>query len=215
MENNDENTSSVLPELVSVTQTWSGSVDDVELRRLCETALTALYEEERALQSAFASANAAFYAPDNHGLAYWLYETTLCYLIFKAWIPYTCVVWDWAEARPGKRRGRSAIDLTVHDPDDRSRIRFAFEAKYWMSEAQTPWVLKDAEKLAGASADRKFLIAFWRTDESQFGEYNQKVTDVATRKHWMRIFSGRFPCHVAGKPGWSFVLDVVELLSAK
>lgn len=151
---------------------------DSDLARLCTAASRELEREDRALQAAFEEgAKRGHYGEVGQGLTYWLYETTLVYIIFRAWIPIANVAWEHAigssstrpsEISAGRRGASEKCDLMLLD--DKNAPQAAFEAKWWNSSsaAAGALLLEDAAKLRRTCEDlEKYLLAFWWGTDAQ------------------------------------------------
>ncbi|MDJ0783962.1 MAG: hypothetical protein QNJ22_18470 [Desulfosarcinaceae bacterium] len=199
-----------------------GRTDDA-LRRLFRAAARALQAEDASLAKSFAMAPQAFdrfYADSNHGLGYDLFETTLVYFIFKAWIPLTRVAWEQGYEAPDLKWA----DLVVYDKDDAPK--YVFEAKWWMHETQLKrkQLLKEAVKLLDWAGDhRRFLLTFWYSDYASLEEDLLAVDDFRTDAHkssnitFTKVFFGAFPTEIqaeqwASRQGY-FGMMVLEVAS--
>ena len=153
------------------------------------------------------------------GLTYWVYETTLVYLIFKAWAPHKYVVWDW-EGPPNAISGRkNPVDLilTVEPGQE-----FGIEAKWWNTQRAELAMDTDANKLLNwierAPQRRGFLMAFWWTDfgslatdqddarawrdpQASFTRLSSVVSNIWTSGQGGRRFSGRQWSSAKGQRG--------------
>jgi hypothetical protein len=142
------------------------------LTRLFPKALEALYNENQSLVDAFKSAPRPLLdmyrkpphpaLTTNEGLVYWLFETTLVYSIFKAWIPLAHTVWE--DRYPG--RSRRKIDLMVRPVVGDFGTTWGFEAKWCQpaNDDSTFWLWDDAAKLVIARDLReRFVLAFWHS----------------------------------------------------
>lgn len=179
---------------------------DKPLIQLLRIAGAALHEEERALNGAFAgSTERAFYQETPQGLAYWLYETTLVYLIFKRWVAMAPVVWDWDRGRRG-----GALDLVVRQRRARTKIRYAFEAKWWNAGGPALFA-NDDSKLQALSHGRGFVMAFWWSESSRLPKHDSAVGDFSRRAGWSRIYQATFPMHHHRRGDWRFAMDVIEV----
>lgn len=68
--------------------------------QLGRAAVLALRAEDVSLHAAMSATEE--FKKEARGLTYWLYETTLCYIVFKAWAQRWHVKWDWEPA--GRKR---------------------------------------------------------------------------------------------------------------
>lgn len=152
---------------------------DTKYIALFERASAALAKENRALERAFAATkakNGHHYLKVGHGLTYWLFETTLVYVIFKDWLRDTPVVWEHALARSrDEKKGQKTVDLVVFDDGrEEAAVEAAIEAKWWNdSRKKTRSSLEsDVKKLRAGFPDakRRYLMTFWwcKRDEAEF-----------------------------------------------
>lgn len=141
--------------------------------RLLVAAEAALAAEDSALALAFAKCPDGKAGRENApGLTYWVYETTLAYVLFKAWLPLARV--DWEPRYSSDARGSSRLlDLRVWDPSTRRpRRSIAFELKWW--NAHSAGLEADAVKLRDATAEYRYILAFW---------WNRPDAWTADRRH--------------------------------
>jgi hypothetical protein len=141
-----------------------------ELYRLCKVATEAHEKEDVVLRQAL-DAQSAAYSDVAHGLTYWLFETTLVYIIFRSWAPLANVAWEHAvgekRVRPsaftdGRRGASEKCDLVLRGEGNVPRA--AFEAKWWNSNAPAAGAMlqADVRKLRRTCAGtHKYLITFW------------------------------------------------------
>jgi len=193
---------------------WSADGGDPDVALLGQRAAQALLQEDRALRARMrGSSAAADYQDDAAGLTYWLYETTLVYLVFRAWCLDHHVVWDWlgpGASSPGGR-GKRQLDLVV-ELDDR---RVGFEAKWWNTKAAGLSMCHDAAKLRNWRCrrpnDNGYLMAFWWTDSARL-EDDQNAADEWFTAQGLRLeYRASFP--TAGPQGKArrFFLDLIEV----
>jgi hypothetical protein len=169
--------------------------------RLFWAALAGLQAEDAALNQCFTkhtkyTKNA--YRDVAHGLTYWLFETTLVYVIFKAWIPKVHVIWEHPLRQPKPRRtsrsGRGGAfrkcDLIVKEG---GKTVMAFEAKWWNDNtARTFASLEaDAKKLrtafpARANVDR-YILSFWSGWESDWVKDVDKANKLLARVNGLTL----------------------------
>lgn len=158
------------------------------LEQLADIAKAGLEEEDKLLsgllskqvpasaESGSAAKKRAF-GRVGRGLSYWLYETTLVYLVWRSWIKEgvpAALDWTVADLSFGEKtasklsKGRR-FDLVVFDDNN---IRFAFEAKWWnnSSKGTRAQLRRDANKMRKepmlAAAD-KYLLVFWHETAAQ------------------------------------------------
>jgi hypothetical protein len=198
-----------------------------DFQKACRLAACALYAEDRALRAAMRADARTKYARERQwkgtergaafGLTYWLYETTLVYLIFRAWARRWYVKWDWARIGNSRRR----LDLVL-EVGRRSR-ECGLEAKWWNTR-QGGWSMTyDQEKLRDWRRGNKqrreaFLVAFWWVEDPENApkkvrkKYKDYVADRATQrsgKHLKITYRASFP--TCGPQGMRrFFMDVYD-----
>lgn len=140
---------------------------DPALRRLLTLAAEALYDEDDALYAAFsASPSSAFGPARNHGLAYWLFETTLVYFVFKRWLLAGFGA-EWEYPYLGDRQAKADL-ITVDTQNAPDRL---FEVKWWnRDDAKTNQrVIDDVRKLLSWDGTiHRYLITFWTENIEDF-----------------------------------------------
>lgn len=137
-------------------------ITDPFARTLILSAASAVEDEERELARAFATFPRR--SADGHttyhrqGLAYAVYETTLCYVIWKRWLT---IVEDavWEDHPPDT--ARKMVDLQVHTHD----ATYLFEAKWWLRDSNA-LLDKEAQRLREMGRDtsrryHRYLLTFW------------------------------------------------------
>ena len=123
----------------------------------------ALQQEDRALKKSFENAGNeghTWYEGVNHGLLYWVFETTLVYAIFKEWIPTAVTLWEAAY----HQRSATHLDLRVHPVPGQKSPSWGFEAKWWQgtNKKYTEGLMNDARRLLDAAGlTDRFLLTFW------------------------------------------------------
>jgi hypothetical protein len=157
---------------------------DEEESALFSAALTALKDEDRAFSECFPKDHPLKNYPNvAHGLAYWLFETTLVYFVFKAWLklPGVTVAWEHALRQAEAERSDPDVEgrMGAHEKcdlvllDGKGNARRAFEAKWWTNNSRKTGqaLLVDAAKLRrGFDANtEKYLLTFW---------YGSKASDT-------------------------------------
>ena len=134
--------------------------DRPELLRVLRVAARALQSEDQSLRSALeAQEDIARKISNGHGLTYWVYETTLVYTIWKAWLRETKVSWEVAK-RTGDKDPIKWFDLRLEIGGQEILV----EAKWWNSAANKALsqVLSDIDKLEGArETNAALLLTFW------------------------------------------------------
>ena len=142
------------------------------------------------------------------GLAYPVYETTLCYTIFKRWLEVAeadDVLWDW---HPKVGSGQ-LVDLQVVGPSGLYR----FEAKWW---GRGDALERDREKLSRHEGSKDCLLAFWWDSESAKNRDRdaKAVADAQERLQAPGVFCTWFKtgCHPKLNPNeWYFAFAAFQL----
>lgn len=146
-------------------------------QELFRAAVDQLKAEDEALNSAMSEGRAATggYVDVARGLTYWLFETTLVYLIFRAWVRIDHVAWEYAvgpsserpDAYTERRRGASEKCDIVLLGNTNSPVA-AFEAKWWNAELSGRALLSDVKKLRRTCPIiDKFLLTFWWSTDTE------------------------------------------------
>lgn len=174
------------------------SANDGVLTELMESAGQELAQENATLSELIEKAatqtskgHDAAYGRAGRGLSYWLYEDTLVYLVWKAWVRLgKAVAWDWTVrdlrgSRPERPQNgdKQKIDLVVFGSDAAPRI--AIEAKWWNLASAVPAMLADADKLADSqvlAGSDKYLMAFWWDLSSRMTTWPDAVGKVTQRR---------------------------------
>lgn len=168
---------------------FEGNEGDAKYKDLLEAAARALCRENAELEGLFEKRESE-YRHVSQGLGYWLYETTLVYVIFKAWIPLAKVEWDWPEKDREKRR----VDLRTLAPH-----KAYFEAKWCNAPGAERGMEHDAKKLKelGGDGDR-YVLAFW-WDEEEKKDKNRRWIDEQreSRPDLQCAYWARFPTRIA------------------
>ncbi len=214
-----------------------GPPDD-ELASLMEVAACALLAEDQRLAAGLRGTplTAASGAPGwtaaqqghtaiarvGHGLSYWVYETTLVYVIWRAWIESGRVAaWDWTlRELAGRERiphgdGGLRYDLVLFRGDEPHAV---FEAKWWNLDTDAVRLAldEDAAKLRGSrffAGARKFLIVFWFEQKTQSDEMQRDVATFCAAAGLTFRGSAKFDANFLARTqrvGGSFVLGVLE-----
>jgi hypothetical protein len=139
-----------------IREQWLIKRQNPELRKLLSSAARALQEEDAELSRLLARN-----AEANRGLLYWLFETTLVYIIFKAWLKEGIdVEWEVAYVKANASKG----DLLVRHNGRRHAL---FEAKWWPdnSTKTSRFLESDLYKMASwkGSLKVRVLLCFWFT----------------------------------------------------
>jgi hypothetical protein len=140
---------------------WEVEVNDPLLALLLPAATRGLHEEDQKLANTFRrapSSNRLF--ERNQGLGYWLFETTLVYIIFKSWLPLAEIEWE-VRYPPECSPTHKSADLVIFA---NNIARYVFEAKWWMTNSMNVEILKDiARTRSWPHLEGRFILAFWRS----------------------------------------------------
>lgn len=190
-------------------------------REICElgsAAAVALAIEDRHLNVALTSTKGDAYRASGvaAGLTYWLYETTLVYLVFKSWAPRWHVKWDFVRASEQHRGPGGPIDLVVTSNVGAGEI--AFEAKWWTTRTgKALW--DDAEKLGKwvrAAADgehrARYLLAFWWSDADTLTDHLRDATSWSEGKAELVYRASFATAPPLDKPSRRMFVDIVKPL---
>ncbi len=191
------------------------TIVDPFLNDLLQSASKALFEEEAQLANAFAKRQRPLtrFGTERHGdkmqgLAYPVYETTLCYTIFKRWLEVAKaddVLWDW---HPKVGSGQ-LVDLQVVGPS----ALYRFEAKWW---GRVEALERDREKLSRHEGSKDCLLAFW-WDAENAKNRDRDAKAVAAAQGRLQapgVFLSSFAtrCHPDVNPKeWYFAFAAFEL----
>lgn len=194
---------------------WQKWFDDEKDRHPLLTALLpaaaeALYTEDRQLFAAFgASPSRDKLTGLNQGLGYWLFETTLAYVVFRAWLRCGWAIWE----SKYEKQNRIA-DLVVVDSVGGNLV---FEAKWWMSNS-TSALVKDMGKIREwRHAKGRYLMAFWHSPFTQI-QWDRDLAQVISfcGKEAQLTYMATFPTDVAAtrtpeKSGSYFAFAVMQV----
>ena len=189
---------------------------DPELAALMEVAAAALYAEDQHLARILDAGSAhgatsthPAIANVGHGLSYWVYETTLVYVIWRAWLESGHVAaWDWTlqelALRDRIRKGEGGLryDLVLYESSVEPHM--VFEAKWWNLDTDRvrSALDEDAAKLRGSrffAKARKFLIVFWHEQESESARMFRDVEAYANGARFAIRGTARFEARFLGK----------------
>jgi len=170
-------------------------------------AMRALHKEDRALKKAFESCPSKSMVVSNKGLGYWLFESTLVYMIFKAWLPHGEVAWEAAY-----KNSRKKADLKV-------KVRgetWVIEAKWWPNTQKKTMksLHSDINKMQKLHRERRFLLTFWISPCRAWSTERPEVENIGMEGVALR-YIGRFRTDMErtrGKGGGSnFALALFEV----
>ncbi|HTA88523.1 MAG TPA: hypothetical protein VK745_03070 [Polyangiaceae bacterium] len=178
-------------------------------------AADALSKEDVALREALRNSIAASqYKECAAGLTYWLFETTLVFVVFKAWAPHRYVEWDCTGPTNRVTRQKNPIDLVVKEQSGRE---LGIEAKWWNSQRVELSLDTDANKLLnwideGAEGKRAaFLLAFWWTTEASLLHNQKEALEWCKRKGRQLVYRSSFPTRGPQDERRRFFLDVMAV----
>jgi len=181
------------------------------IEKLGHDAAHALHGEDAVLRTVM---NPKKFGTEPRGLTYWLYETTLVYVIFKAWARSHDVKWDWEPVHQGARGAPQHLDLWVKEDG----CELGFEAKWWNTDAARPYLEHDASKLRRwmaalpAGRSRGSLMTFWWCDD-ELDRWKQEAIDWATKPRRELVYHAWFSTlDRTGSPSRTFVLMLIEIM---
>jgi hypothetical protein len=165
--------------------------------RLSSESIRLMTIAAHALRAADAALNAAFLASRalrtgqitwNEGLAYPVFETTVVYEVFKAWLPIASVHWEVRYEGGSQKQA----DLVVE-----GKSTMVFEFKWWLSnQAKALGCLQeDVNKLRewpGPGVERILVALWWGWDWDQ----DRRDIEAARVEHADLAWLSRFPTHV-------------------
>jgi hypothetical protein len=197
------------------------SCADADLHSLLLRGLEALQQENESLAAAFQPPQQpprSFYKETNQSLAYWVFETTLVYILFKAWLPSERVRWE--DGYPGSRKNKA--DLVIFRDDNNPKARWVFEAKWWliMSDKMLRFIRADLEKLLRwRDTDGRVLLAFWYSPQHRrqkdLNEVDLFCHNPIGSVQPRCVFAGEFPIHTKWtKHDWNFTMVAIQLHKA-
>jgi hypothetical protein len=169
-----------------------------DLLQFLRAAMDALRQEDLVLKHVFESCldtDKQFYSKRNQGLSYYLFETTLAYVIFKVWLSLGRVEWESSYPHSSEK-----ADLVVFDQIPQNRARWVFEAAWWWnySRKQIDKLLYDADKLlTWPDADGRILLTFWYGKVDSWPKDSSKIEDVIAHEFnnsVRREYFGAFAC---------------------
>lgn len=151
---------------------------DSPLPRLFRAALRGIKEEMSQLGRAFAQAPNShhdFYKKGDHGLGHWLFESSLPYTVFKAWIPFVQVTWE----KPYED-GAAPFDLVVYEENGSHNTKsWTFETKWWMDriDATTLALKTDFSHMEQwkEERERRILLGCWYWTKEAFDERRDEI----------------------------------------
>ena len=169
---------------------------DPDVDSLMKAAVAALRREDEELNTALSALDKRARSGLNRGLGYWLYETTLVYVVFKEWIRHRhYVVWDW----PNIDRGSKRVDLRVRP---KRKGEWGFEFKWCNTGTSTNALEADAKKLREMMKDelsRGFLVGVWWNKCTSNGVIAKDVKWIQDVAHHLEVtprFFQTFPTHI-------------------
>lgn len=134
------------------------------------------------------------------GLSYWLYETTLVYIIWRSWmLQGEAAAWDWtakdlsSAQSPMHDAAREQLDLVLLGERG---PRFIFEVKWWNdpSTKTRSAIEADINKLRRFSSSASTaLLLFWLETKAQSDGYEAEVAQFAKMNSLTNIGRLSFP----------------------
>jgi hypothetical protein len=197
-----------------------------------EAAASALSDEDALLAKALTEVrarSAAHKQAFEHvgiGISYWLYETTVVYLIWRAWVTAgTAAAWDWTVAdlegfQSGRDDGGLRFDLVVFGNSRKPEL--AFEAKWWNRDnaAARRALRDDAFKLRDSrilESAKKYLMVFWHEPDHTEAKYRDEVAAFCKEERLRPAGDARFPARFRDGGSdvlGSFVIALLEVTKA-
>jgi hypothetical protein len=162
-----------------------GARDDKLLDRLLNDGLSALQREDDEIGTLLRKSHPkASLEGFNAGVLYWLYETTLAYLVLKAWLQSTPAHWEhqYPPYMQGTRGSKLKADLVVNRAG--SPV-WAFEAKWFPNtQAKMMGYLEHdvARLLRWVELERRFLLIFWSGAAPSFKEDWARRRDAVSQR---------------------------------
>jgi hypothetical protein len=215
--------------------------ENVELGSLMDIATAALRSEDKTVAGLIEMAGAT--EPESasrhsangagRGLSYWVYETTLVYIVWRAWMKEgkaTALDWSGAQlegaAATRSKDGGKSYDLVVFSA--KPRHGFVFEAKRWnySPDAMTTAIRADANKLRKMPRElplledpQRYILLFWykgpdtRDDRKllQLASFCKEASLAPAGKATFPAWLWRGKTQLRG----SFVLSALKVLSGQ
>lgn len=218
----------------------TGNLRDTDLADLFLSAAEALLKEDTRLETAFrrvsrgaeargaGGAVDAAYGTVGHGLSYWLYETTLVYLVFRSWIEAGyAVAWDWTgvdleararssvgDVRPERKKRYDLVQFGAN-----RQIKRVFEAKWWNTNDMGR-LEGDVQKLSFQSerptqgAERYLLVFWWGTNFDKDRNTSEELANASRLKVLAHAhFAADVVCHGRRSEGY-FAIGLIGLTAS-
>lgn len=165
--------------------------NNLKLESLLNSANHALKKEDNHLKKIFKESKfKQFYDNYNQGLSYWLFETTLVYIIFKAWISLETVEWEYSYPNNKLKK----CDLVVFTGEsylrEKSRVKWIFESKWWLNKKTSKpisLIKKDINKIKSwknniNTPEGRYILTFWHSKQCDLYENLEKVLRFTEKK---------------------------------
>ena len=188
----------------------------MKIDSLFDAALKALREEDEALRACFKTSDTTV----AHGLTYWLFETTLVYFIFKAWLPKVNVLWEHTLEKDVTRRPSTAAGrLGAHEKCDLAikedeTVVAAFEAKWWNNNSRKTRdsLVEDANKLRRGfpPSVSKYLVTFW-WGEKNWDKDIAQATAACEEEGFELVKHGKFETKLLGERDGYFAMAFLKV----
>jgi hypothetical protein len=160
------------------------------LARLFKVAAKALHAEDRGLHAALEMQNSVrrHQLSCGLGLTYWVYETTLVYTIWKAWLPEIEVNWEVKSnaTKRGTKKKTQWFDLQLYD----GAVERHVEAKWWNTKVNG--VVSDINRLEEVNAKSGLMLTFWWgiDVEADLRDAEKKLTQI--HPGWKLAYAAAF-----------------------
>lgn len=191
-----------------------------DLSEACREALVALRREDLFLRTAF-ERRTDWRASLHKGLTYKVFETTLVYLMFRAWVDHgRRAEWEVPYPKPNQ----SQIADLVLLPEGRSASPTVIEAKWWLgNDAETLESLRgDVERLNQWSSSTRVLLTFWWSAVGSWASAGPRGDRAKIREGLAEIgleerpfFLGAFHTHVPHNKDWYFSMLALDASAAR
>lgn len=195
------------------------STTSAQYLSLFRAAVDQLKTEDEVLNAAMSQGKATTggYVDVARGLTYWLFETTLVYIIFRAWVRSAHVAWEPAvgpsserpDAYTERRRGASEKCDLVLLGNANSPVA-AFEAKWWNTEISGKGLLSDVKKLRRTCPTiDKFLLTFWWSTDTE--KEFRGAEHFCAKNGLSLVYCASFQTSLVAETPGSFTLGVIQV----
>lgn len=175
---------------------------------LFDKAICALEKEDSKLNKLFEESELkGFYDNCSKGLSYWLFETTIVYIIFKSWIPNVKVVWEGSYFDTPRKemlahkhqysvnKNQKKADLIIYGNDNEKEA--IIEAKWWLCNNKKTLISlnDDINKLNKVNNEsiQKYLLTFWYSPNEAYEDDIKDTKDFENNEKVKRIYFAKFP----------------------